>query len=621
MQHNNKPLLPLLIGALGVAFGDIGTSPLYTIRECFLTTGMAVNGSNLLGILSFITWALTLVVTLKYVSIMLRADNRGEGGILALTTLAVDQLSSTRKRAFILTLGLLGAALFYGDSLITPAISVLSAVEGLHIATPAVDNYVRPISLFILIALFGLQRHGTATVGVLFGPIMLVWFLVLGLTGLIHIAYTPGILAALSPHHAVHFALSNPVLAFMVLGAVVLAITGAEALYADMGHFGRTPIQKTWLYLVFPCLLLNYFGQGALLLNAPDAISNPFFHMVPEGLTLPLVVLATLATVIASQAVITGAFSVTQQAIMLGYLPRMATRHTSSSAVGQIYIPMLNWLLCVGVTLLVVGFGTSSNLASAYGLAVTGAMLIDTILVTSVLRRRNRWAWYLLAPFTLVFFTVDTTLFTANLHKIAAGGWFPLLLAGCIFFIMHTWVRGREQSHALMLAATPPLATFLEGLDTTLPKVPRTSIFLTSDLNHAPPALIHNLAHNGVWHAQTIIMKISRARIPRYPNSERVAIHHHSHGLSTVQVTYGFMEEPNIPQLIAKLPEFGLDVHHPSRLSYFLGTHTYIPSPNKALNKWQEPLFITLDKFAHSAVSYFKIPREQVIEIGSQIEI
>lgn len=620
-QHRQPAPTALIISALGVVFGDIGTSPLYTLRECFTSTGLALTPINIFGILSCIAWSLILVVTIKYVAIIMRADNRGEGGILALTALAMDQFATRRQFARVLFLGLLGTALFYGDSLITPAISVLSAVEGLHLITPAFQPYIIPITLTLLIALFAMQSYGTEKVGNCFGPIMLVWFTALALMGGKQIAEHPDILLALNPIHAYTFAQANPALAFIALSAVVLAVTGAEALYADMGHFGRQPIQYAWLLMVGPSLILNYFGQGALLLSNPDAIANPFYMMVPEGLMVPMVILATAATIIASQAVISGAFSLTQQAIQLGYMPRLEIRHTNIHATGQIYIPAINYMLLSGVILLVLGFQTSSNLAAAYGIAVVGTMLISTLLATTVLTSRNRWHPLAAGVFAGTFIAVDGMFFTASLHKISDGGWFPLTLGFLIVFLMHTWVKGRDASQQIVLSQTPPLDHFLMHLDPTLPHVRRTAVFLTSDINHAPPAFVYNLAHNAMLHAQIIILKISRARIPRYPASERISIRHHPHNVTTVQASFGFMERPNIPHLLTELPRHGLQIRHPDALSYFISSHTYVASPNRALNRWQEPVFIFMDKIAQSAIAFFHLPREQVIEIGNQIEI
>ena len=610
-----------MLAALGVVFGDIGTSPLYTLRECFLATGMSVTPGNIMGVLSAIAWSLILVVTIKYVAVVMRADNRGEGGILALTALATDQFANPKQRRRIILIGLLGASLFYGDAVITPAISVLSAVEGLNVATPHLSHFVIPLSMVLIVMLFAAQRFGTAAVARLFGPIMLVWFCVLALLGLYHIGMNPQVMAALSPHYFVMFMLHHPMLSFLTLSAVVLAVTGVESLYADMGHFGRQPIQKAWLILVGPALLFNYFGQGALLLANHEALANPFYHMVPQQFLIPMLVLATMATIIASQAVISGTFSLTQQAIQLGYLPRFDIRHTNADMAGQIYIPALNGMLLAGVVLLVLSFRSSSNLAAAYGLAVTGTMLFTTLMSTTVLVNRNRWKWWAAALFFFTFIIIDSTFLTANLHKIPEGGWFPLLLGAALFFIMHTWTHGREATQQLVLRQTPPIEEFLAQIDPTLPHVNRTAIFLTSDVSHAPPALVYNINHNGILHAQIIIMKIARARIPRYPNSERITVHHYPHNITTVQATYGFMERPNVPKLLAELPHHGLTIRHPEALSYFLSAHTYVPSNNAALNRWQEPVFTILDSLTQPAVTYFHLPRQQVIEIGNHIEI
>ena len=612
----------MFVAALGVVYGDIGTSPLYTLRECFHAADIEVTPANIYGILAAIAWSLILVVSLKYVSIVMRADNRGEGGVLALTALAIDQFSTPARRWGVLLMGLLGAALFYGDAIITPSISVLSAMEGLKVITPAFTPFVVPLALLILVGLFAVQRFGTETMGTWFGPVMLVWFSVIGMLGLNQIVQNPDVLRALNPLYALHFATQHPFISFLTMGAVVLAVTGAETLYADMGHFGRRPIQRAWVLLVGPSLILTYFGQGALLLRVPETLTNPFFLMVPDDLLIPMVILTTLATIIASQAVISGAFSLTHQAIQLGYLPRMEVRHTNMHSAGQIYIPFLNGLMLVAIILLVLGFHTSSNLAAAYGIAVTGTMLLTTLLAALVLIKRNKWHPLLVAAFVGGFLSIDGMFLTANLHKLPHGGWFPLMLGGFLFFIMHTWVRGREASGEIVKQQTPTLEEFLEHVDPTLPHVRRTAVFLTSNLNHAPPALIYNINHNAVLHAQIIILKISRARLPRYPASERFSVRHYPHNVTTVQATYGFLERPNVPHMLAyDLEHHGLSVRHPNDLSYFLSTHTYIPSPKPVLNALQEPMFILLDKLAQSAVSFFHLPRHKVIEIGNQIEI
>ncbi|RYG62039.1 MAG: potassium transporter Kup [Alphaproteobacteria bacterium] len=612
----------LFVAALGVVFGDIGTSPLYTLRECFHLAGLEINPANVMGILAAIAWSLFLIITIKYVGIVLRADNRGEGGLLALTVLAIDQFATKRRRTTMLFLGLVGAALFYGDAMITPAISVLSAVEGLKLITPAFTPWVVPMAITLIALLFAVQRYGTQTMGQWFGPIMLVWFGVLAVVGLNQIILHPHILGALNPMHAINFAAAYPLMAFFTMGAVVLAVTGGECLYADMGHFGRKPIQRAWITLVGPALLLNYFGQGALILANPEALSNPFYLMVPDTLLIPMVILATCATIIASQAVISGAFSLTHQAIQMGYLPRMEVRYTSAEHAGQIYIPALNGMLFVAIVLLVLSFHTSSNLAAAYGVAVTGCMVLTTMLTTTVLLSRNRWHPLLVALFAGTFFALEGLFLAAALTKLPSGGWFPLMAGAAIFFIMHTWMRGREASRTIVQNATPTLEQFIWTLNPNLPKVTRSAVFFTSNLHHTPPALIYNINHNAVMHAQTIILKISRAPIPRYPASERLSVHHHPHNITTVQVTYGFLERPNVPHLLShELPHHGLTLRHPEATSYFLSTHTYIPSESTVLNPVQEPVFILLDKLAQSAVNFFHLPRKQVIEIGNQIEI
>jgi KUP system potassium uptake protein len=617
---NPRAFWPLYVGAMGVVFGDIGTSPLYTLRECLQVAGGATP-ANIMGVLSLLCWSLMLVVTVKYTAIILKADNRGEGGILALTALAYDQFASAGFQKLVLMLGLLGAALFYGDALITPAISVLSAVEGLKVVSPTLQPWVQPLSLVVLFLLFGAQAKGTGQMGAWFGPVMLTWFGVLAVFGLAGIAANPTILAALNPLHALSFIGYNPMLALLVMGAVILAVTGAEALYADLGHYGRRPIQWAWLTCAGPCLLLNYFGQGALLLTTPEAIKNPFYLLVPPALLWPTVALATAATVIASQAVISGAFSLTNQAMQLGYLPRMVVRHTSQHHAGQIYLPHVNWLLLAGVVLLVLTFGTSSALAGAYGIAVAGTMLTTSLLGAIVLRRRNGWPVAAVALFAAVFVPLDVAFLVANFHKIPEGGWLPLALGLALWWLMHTWLKGRKASQAMVQSHNPLLEGFLHKLDATLPHVTRTAVFMTSDLNHVPPALMYNLTHNGVWHTQIIIMKISRARVPRYPAAEKIRVHHLPHGVSTVQATYGFMEQPNIPHLLTQLPQHGLEIRHPEHLSYFLSTHTYVPSAHKALNGWEERAFLLMDKLAVNAVTFFRLPRKQVIELGNHIEI
>ena len=620
--QGHAPLPMLMLGALGVVFGDIGTSPLYTLRECLSTIGLALTPDVVMGVLSMIFWALILVVTVEYVAFVLRADNRGEGGIFALTALAFSHLDHPRWNPVILTLGLMGGALFYGDALITPAISVLSAVEGLGVATPVFAPYVIPISVAIIVTLFSFQRFGTEKVGTFFGPIMIVWFGVLGGLGVMEIMQNPTILHALNPMYAIALAQTHPLHVLLVLGSVVLAITGAEALYADMGHFGRAPIRATWLLLVLPSLVLNYFGQGALVLRDPNTLGNPFFLMMPEDYRLAFVLLATAATVIASQAVISGAFSLTNQAIQLGYLPRIGVLHTSNREVGQVYLPSLNALMMVAVVFLVLTFRNSSNLAAAYGIAVTGTIVITTLLASTVLVRRLGWSPAAAGVFLLAFLSVNGVFFLSNLPKIPHGGWFPLLFGVLMFSVMHTWVRGRQVASEHHARFSPSLDEFLEHLPKAT-RVPRTAIYLTSSLNYAPPALMYNLAHNQVLHQQVILIKVARARIPRYPEGERIRVTFLPHGFSAITTTYGFMEQPDIPGILARCAEdYGLMLEFPQATSYFLSHHTYIPSSVKrGLNRWQEPVFVFLESVTQSAISYFRIPNTQVVEIGAQVEI
>jgi KUP system potassium uptake protein len=621
MTKPHQALPPLLLGALGVVYGDIGTSPLYTLRECLSVAGVTLNETSILGILSLITWALLIVVTLKYVLIVMRIDNRGEGGILALTARASSLLQNPHSRHVAITVGLLGTAMFYADSIITPAISVLGAMEGLSVISPNLKGLIIPCAVGLLAGLFAIQKHGSANISSYFGPIMLVWFSVLGLLGVFQILENPSVLRALNPLYAYQFSTLSPTLTLLVMGAVVLAVTGAEALYADMGHFGRRSIQYCWLYFVGPALLLNYYGQAGLLLADPTALKNPFYLLAPEALRLPLIVLAAAATVIASQAVISGAYSLTAQAIQFGYLPRMRILHTSADQPGQIYLPGLNAIMMVAVILLVLVFQSSSNLAHAYGLAVTGAMMADTILMVVVFGFLSRPWRYLMLALLGFFLLIESTFLASTLLKIMSGGWFPLLLGCALFFIMHTWLSGRKRTGSLMAQHTPTLEYFLQHLDTSIPKVDHTAVFLTSNLTHVPPALLYNLHHNGIWHSQTLILKVARARIPRYPASERVRVTHHGHGVSTINATYGFLEQPNLPQLLADLAQHDLRLEYPEKLSYFLSTHTYVPSPRGHLNRPQEFVFIVLDKLQQSAVNYFNLPRGKVIEIGHQMEI
>ncbi|MFZ2587857.1 MAG: potassium transporter Kup [Alphaproteobacteria bacterium] len=624
MSHTRSGLPLLMLGALGVVFGDIGTSPLYTLRECFHTLGLPLAAPEIMGVLSLIVWALFLVVTVEYVMFVLRADNRGEGGIFALTALAFNHVDAadSRLNKVILTAGMAGAGLFYGDAIITPAISVLSAVEGLGVVAPAFSHSVVPLSMLILIGLFSFQKFGTGKVGNLFGPVMLLWFGVLATLGLMQVMKEPDILHALNPIHALNLWVNHPLQAFFVMGSVVLAITGAEALYADMGHFGRTPIRLVWLGFVLPALILNYFGQGTLVLHHPETLANPFYLLAPEALRFPLVLLATLATVIASQAVISGAFSLTSQAIQMGYLPRMTVLYTSASEVGQVYLPALNALLLVAVLFLVVVFQTSSNLAAAYGIAVTGTMVITTLLTALVLVRRLGWNPLWMIAFVGIFTTIDTTLFLSNTLKIPHGGWFPLVFGGMVFYLMHTWYTGRKVASAHHAHVSPHLDEFLAHLPKKAYRTPQTAVYLTNNLNVVPPALTYNLNHNNVIHEQVILLKIGKARIPKYPEAERVRLTFLPHGFIAINTTFGFMEQPDVPAILERCKhDYHLDIAYPRALSYILSNHTYVPSNNPSLTPLQERVFVLLQSLALSAISYFKLPREQVVEIGTQVEI
>jgi KUP system potassium uptake protein len=611
----------LTLAALGVVYGDIGTSPLYAMREAFGQTGaLPLTEATVLGVLSLISWSLFTVVTLKYVIVILRADNRGEGGVLALAALAHRAVSSRHRRT-VLVLAMFGAALFYGDGLITPAISVLSAIEGLKVATPLFEPYVVPIALGILIALFVIQSRGTGKIGMLFGPVVCLWFTVIGLLGLVQIIKAPHVLLALDPTYGLAMFAHHRWAAFITLGAVFLAVTGGEALYADMGHFGRRPIRVAWFGLVLPALLLNYFGQGALLLENPAALANPFYLLAPSWGLYAMVVLATWATVIASQAVISGVFSISAQAVQLGYLPRLNVRHTSAHRIGQIYIAGINWLLLAGVVLLVLGFQSSSNLAAAYGIAVSGTMAITTVLATIVARRR--WGWppaLVLAAFG-TFLAVDLTFLAANTLKIFAGGWFPIVLAAAVFIVMSTWRRGREVMFERLYRGAPSLSSFLTSLSRRPPlRVPGTAVFLTANPDAVPRPLLHNLKHNKVLHERVVVLKVETEDVPRVSNSERVQIEHMSANFHRVLLRYGFMERPDVS---AALQLCDLGPWEPTLMdvSFFLSRETFIPSARPDLSWWQEQIFIRVANAALDATRFFRLPPNRVVELGSQIEI
>jgi len=618
-----RRLVALSLGALGVVYGDIGTSPLYALRECFHGEyAVAPTPGNVLGVLSLVTWSLVALITVKYLGFVLRADNRGEGGILALVALLVPHASPLAGRPRQLALlGLIGAALLYGDSMITPAISVLSAAEGLGIATPAFEHLVVPVTVAILLALFAIQPWGTGRVGRLFGPVTLAWFGVLAALGVAGIAREPSVLVALNPGYAARFFADNGPQGLWVLAAVFLVVTGGEALYADMGHFGRRPIRAAWLLVVLPGLLLNYFGQGALLLQDAGASINPFYRLAPAWALYPLVALATAATVIASQAVISGAFSLTHQAIQLGYSPRLAVRHTSERESGQIYIAPVNWALMLAACALVVGFGKSTNLAAAYGMAVTANMVLTTILLCAVARRR--WGWGLGAlALGALFLPMDLAFLGSNLLKLAHGGWFSLAVAAVVFTSMATWKRGRQVLQSRLEETALPIDLFLPDLDTAkLPRVPRTAVFLTGDPRGTPHALLHNIKHNQVVHQQTLFLTLVTDDVPSVEEHDRLVVKPLGQGFFRVVAHHGFMEVPNVPALMERLRSVhGLAIDL-SRTSYFVGREKLIAAGHSGMARWRERLFKLMAQNAQGATAYFGIPSNQVVELGAQVEL
>lgn len=621
---SNPRLLPMAIAAMGVVYGDIGTSPLYAMKEAFNGPhAMSVTPDNILGILSLIFWAMTITVTFKYVKFITRADNRGEGGIMALTALVLRTKDVSPRVMLLLTgLGIFGAALFYGDAVITPAMSVLSAVEGLEVATPVFKPYVVPITLIILTGIFLVQPRGTASIAALFGPVMMFWFGVLGTLGVIGILKHPGVLAAINPWYAIHFFAENKVHGFLALGAVVLVITGGEALYADMGHFGRRPIKWAWLGYVFPCLYLNYLGQGALILDNPAAIKNPFFLLAPEELLYPMVALATAATIIASQAVISGAFSLTSQAMQLGYCPRIQVKFTSEREKGQIYIPNINWLLLIAVIALVLGFKTSSNLAAAYGIAVTLTMLIDTILAFVVVRALWKWNWLQAGIFLTLFIVIDLAFFSANLIKIADGGWVPLLLGLGIFILFSTWQRGRALLYKKLQQDSMPLDAFLKSLEYGGPqRVAGTGIFLTPQPDSVPRAMLHNLLHNKVLHERVILLNVNMRDIPHVNKADRIQTEALPQGFYRVILNYGFKDKPDIPVALEHVGDMGMEPIEMMETSFFLGRETIVPNAVPTMNFWRQVLFMWMFRNADSATAYFKIPTNRVVELGTQVEL
>ncbi len=619
-MQSKQALSTLTLGAIGVVFGDIGTSPLYALKEIFNGHHpIPVTPDNVLGILSMVFWSIILLVTLKYVMVIMRADNRGEGGSLALLALVTERAKNPRLTWAVTLLGIFAAALFYGDSMITPAISVLSAVEGLELVTPVLKPYVIPLTLAILTGLFFIQKRGTGAVGVFFGPIMTGWFGVLGLLGILQIAHNPAVLWALSPAYALSFIGAHPGLAFLALGSVVLAVTGGEALYTDMGHFGRFPIRLAWFGFVMPALVLNYFGQGALLLAEPEAIQNPFFHLAPDWALIPMLGLATLATVIASQAVISGAFSVARQSVQMGLLPRMQIVHTSGHEEGQIYVPFTNWTLYLAVVALVIGFKSSSNLAAAYGIAVTGTMLIDTILVAFVMALM--WRWNIVAVIAVAgfFLAVDIAFFAANAIKIPEGGWFPLAMGFVSFAVLTTWNRGRKLVSQEMAKQSIPMDDFIKAID-GVHRIEGTAVFMTSSKEGVPPALLHNLKHNQVLHERVALITIQTADTPHVNDLDRIYVHRMGKGFMRIIARFGFMESPDIPAVL------DMCKHHGERFdlmetTFYLSRETIVPSMTKRMTMLRARLFAVMSKNATSASDFFRIPTNRVVELGTQLVI
>ena len=624
----HKPAMPALaLAALGVVYGDIGTSPLYTLQTVFdPANGLELNRFNLIGIVSLIFWSLMVVVSLKYVALILRANNHGEGGIMALLSLAASSVATRKRlRNTLLMVGIMGAALFFGDSVITPAISVLSAVEGLEVAAPVLKTYVIPVTLAALIALFIMQKHGTAGIGAVFGPIMVVWFAVLAVVGVVNIADAPAVLSALDPFHGLAFCLHHRWLAFVALGAVVLSLTGAEALYADMGHFGANPIRLTWFGLVFPALALNYLGQGALLLANPKAMQNPFYLLFPQWALFPMIVLSTIATIIASQAVISGTYSMAKQAMQLGFLPRMTVVYTSAQEIGQIYVPGINWALLCAVVAAVVGFGSSTALGSAYGIAVTGTMLITTCLTFFVIRYAWNYNWFLCVFATVFFFLIDATFFSANLLKIVQGGWFPLAIGLVMFTVMATWGRGWEMmlAEARVRAGTTPLKSYLSALLAHSPtRVGGTAIFLTPSPNTVPHALVNNLIHNRVFHQRVVFLTVSTKEIPWVPPSQRATVERLADECECYQVTihYGFKDEVNLPVALEACKPLGL-AFDPTETSYFLSRASVVPVSNVGMALWREKMFAVMLHNVGNVAEYLKLPANRVIELGARVEL
>jgi len=621
--HAPRRMAPLVLGAIGVVFGDIGTSPLYTLHTAFRGHhALPLNPANVLGLLSVIFWALMVIVTLKYITLIMRADNRGEGGILALTALVSRGLQrGERRRWWLVALGIFGAAMFYGDGMITPAITVLGAIEGLEVAAPALRDYVVPLTVLIMIALFMIQKRGTAAIGAVFGPVMIVWFVVIGVLGALQLVRSPHVLEALNPAYAFVFLATNTGSAFVALGAVVLAVTGVEALYADMGHFGASPIRRAWLLFVMPALVLNYFGQGALILGDPTAIRNPFFLLAPAWGLLPLVLLAAVAAVIASQAVISGAFSLTRAAIQMGYCPRLAILHTSEKTMGQIYVPFINWMLLAAVLLLVLGFRSSENLAAAYGIAVTMAMLIDSILIYMVMRRLWNFSAWLAAAIAAPLLTVDVALLSSNALKIPDGGWFPLVVGAVVFTLLTTWKRGRALVADRLAEDALPLESFIASIEVAPPtRVEGTAVFMTSAQDRVPHALLHNLKHNKVLHERVVFLTIITRDIPYVADDERIEISPLGCNFYRFLAYSGFKDDPDIPALLDEAGRRGF-LFDMMETSFFVSRETLIPTKGTGMALWRERLFASMSKNAVKASDFFHVPTNRVVELGTQLEI
>ena len=615
-------LRALTLGALGVVYGDIGTSPLYALREVFATKHAALTPPDILGVLSLVFWTLTIIVTLKYVMLILRANNNGEGGTMALMALSSQAtLERPRLRFALIAMGIMGAALFYGDGVITPAISVLSAVEGLELATPAFKPYVVPITLAVLFGLYAIQRHGTGVMGRWFGPITLVWFLVIAFWGVVWIVRAPIVLQALNPWHALRFGIEHGHVTLLVLGAVFLSVTGAEALYADMGHFGAKPIRLAWFVLVFPALVLNYFGQGALMLLEPAKADNPFFNMVPSWFLIPMVVLATIATVIASQATISGTFSVTKQAIQLGYLPRLRMLHTSVRETGQIYIPAVNWLQFAAIVAAVLMFGSSTALATAYGIAVTATMVLTTVMTFFVIRYRWNYPWWLCFGATGFFLMIELVFFSSNILKVFSGGWFTLLIAAAIFTLMMTWARGRQLLSASLRADAIELKPFLKSVLADPPmRAPGTAVFMNAEADLTPTALLHNLKHNNVLHETNLFVTVNTHDVPWVPFAQRAHAEPLCKGCWAVQLNFGFKNDPDVPEALELLQGQGI-VLDPMTTSYFLSRATVVPTLGGGMAPWREKLYASLHRNASSAADFLGLPANRVVELGTKVQI